>query len=132
MLAIWGPGTSLSLGHDVGDDVGDDVLRRVARPIGLAERTGDVASPIGGDEFALILVGVENEAEVSSLGVRLVESVRSVAPQVGPRLTISVGVCGPGPAAEAQRMLRKADGAMSMAKRAGKVGWVQSDRRPEG
>ena len=112
---------------ELGHDKGDEMLRRVARAIERSVRTGDVAARIGGDEFALILVGVETEAEASRLGARLVETVRSVAPQVGPRLTISVGVCGPGPAAEAARMLRKADEAMYMAKRAGKDGWVRSD-----
>jgi diguanylate cyclase (GGDEF)-like protein/PAS domain S-box-containing protein len=117
---------------ELGHDAGDDILRRVARAIEVAVRTGDVAARIGGDEFALILLGVENEAEASSLAARLVESVRSIEPLEGPRLTISVGVCGPGPAVEAPRMLRKADEAMYTAKHAGKDGWARNDWSPTG
>jgi diguanylate cyclase (GGDEF)-like protein len=54
---------------------GDTALRRAADALRSSCRGGDVASRIGGDEFAVILHG--DEEEVESIGERLLHAVTS-------------------------------------------------------
>jgi diguanylate cyclase (GGDEF)-like protein/PAS domain S-box-containing protein len=113
---------------ELGHDTGDEVLRRVAKAIERSVRSRDLVARIGGDEFALVVVDAANE--VSVLGDRLLKAVRSSGLANGPPLTMSIGVCGPAPAADARAMLTRADEAMYSAKRAGKDRWVRADPVP--
>jgi diguanylate cyclase (GGDEF)-like protein/PAS domain S-box-containing protein len=107
-----------------GHDVGDDVLKAVARAIAGAVRSGDMVARIGGDEFVVVVVDPGHDAAV--LGDRIVQAVRAI-PDSDRRCSVSVGVCGPAPGAEARTMIRRADEAMYAAKRAGKDGWVRAE-----
>jgi diguanylate cyclase (GGDEF)-like protein/PAS domain S-box-containing protein len=109
----------------LGHDTGDDVLCRVARALESSVRSRDMLARFGGDEFVLIVVDAGQEASV--LGQRLTHAVRAASPENGPALTMSVGVCGPGPARDVRRMLRLSDEAMYAAKRAGKDHWVHTN-----
>jgi diguanylate cyclase (GGDEF)-like protein/PAS domain S-box-containing protein len=109
---------------ELGHAVGDDVLRQVARAVASSVRAGDMVARIGGDEFVVVVVDPGDDGAM--LGDRIVRAVRGIA---GPdrRLGVSVGVCGPAPAAEARSMVRRADEAMYVAKRSGKDGWVRAE-----
>jgi len=109
----------------LGHGTGDDVLRRVARALESSVRSKDMLARFGGDEFVLVVVDAGQEASV--LGQRLTHAVRGAALETGPALSMSVGVCGPGPAGDVRRMLRLSDEAMYAAKRAGKDRWVHVD-----
>lgn len=108
-----------SLGHTVGDAV----LRVVAERIRAVIRGDDTAARLGGDEFAVLLENVEEPAQVTAVGERLLEQF--VAPlqvdgyQV--RVGVSVGVVLRGPGREgADELLRNADLAMYRSKAEGR------------
>jgi diguanylate cyclase (GGDEF)-like protein/PAS domain S-box-containing protein len=109
---------------ELGHDTGDEILRLVAGAIDRAVRSRDMVARIGGDEFALVVV--EPGADPTMLGERLVRAIRTAGSDVPGRVTLSVGVCGPGPAHRARAMLSTADEAMYSAKRAGKDRWVHT------
>ncbi len=109
---------------ELGHGAGDEVLAQVATAISRAVRSRDMVARIGGDEFVVILVDPGDKAAM--LGDRLVRGVRNAS--AGGRLvSVSVGVCGPGPSALARSMVRRADEAMYQAKNAGKDGWVRGE-----
>jgi diguanylate cyclase (GGDEF)-like protein len=106
-----------------GHAAGDAVLREVATAMRGALRPGDVLARVGGEEFALLLLGVDTE------GARpLLERLRAAAAMVphpgAPkrRVTLSAGLApvqGLGLAA-LENGLRSADGALYAAKAAGR------------
>ncbi|WP_234002408.1 bifunctional diguanylate cyclase/phosphodiesterase [Erythrobacter sp. AP23] len=56
-----------------GHPVGDLVLARVAKRLTHAVRDSDLVARIGGDEFAVIMPGTDDAAEVGKLAERIVE-----------------------------------------------------------
>jgi diguanylate cyclase (GGDEF)-like protein len=117
-----------TINQEFGHDVGDDVLRAVAAAIGNIVRDDDIVARFGGDEFAVVVTEV-NDMESVPLGARLLGVTREI--QVGgTRVSLSVGVCGPGPAADAAAMRQKADQAMYSVKRTDKNNWIEVDWNP--
>ncbi|MCP9787040.1 GGDEF domain-containing protein [Cyanobium sp. N5-Cardenillas] len=106
-----------------GHAAGDVVLREVATAMRGALRPGDVLARVGGEEFALLLLGVDTEAARP-----LLERLRAAAAMVphpgAPErsVTLSAGLApvqGLGLAA-LESGLRSADGALYAAKAAGR------------
>lgn len=103
-----------------GHAVGDEVLIAIAAALTLAARRGDVASRIGGDEFCVVAVVDDDRHEVPAvLGQRLLDGVTAGLAELGPPVTVSIGVGRPGPAADAPLLRDAADRAMYHAKRSG-------------
>jgi diguanylate cyclase (GGDEF)-like protein/PAS domain S-box-containing protein len=107
-----------SLGHAAGDTV----LQEVARRLQDAVRPADTVARFGGDEFAVLLDGVQDSSEAADVAGRLLSALELQfdvdGKQVYPRA--SVGICLIDPEAEspdAEELLRNADLAMYMAKR---------------
>ncbi|HWL45468.1 MAG TPA: GGDEF domain-containing protein [Ilumatobacter sp.] len=107
-------------GHQAGDAVIEACgkrLRRLCRP-------GDIAARIGGDEFALALVGIE-PAGLESVAARVVTAlglsydVGDVVCDVG----ASVGAALSAPGHPATAVIADADAALYAAKRAGRGTW---------
>ncbi|HEY7207248.1 MAG TPA: EAL domain-containing protein [Gaiellaceae bacterium] len=107
-----------SLGHAAGDVV----LQEVAQRLVASVRPSDTVARFGGDEFAVLLDGLDDSQEAATIAGRLLaELERHLAidgKQVYPRA--SVGICianGDPRSSDAGELLRNADVAMYMAKR---------------
>ncbi len=106
----------------LGHDVGDEVLREVARRFSAQLGTEAFISRIGGDEFTVVLTGIEHRSTIDALSQRLIESLktpidaRGIAIEVG----VSIGIAiAPDHARDGKELLRHADVAMYVAKRQG-------------
>jgi diguanylate cyclase (GGDEF)-like protein/PAS domain S-box-containing protein len=106
-----------SLGHTAGDRVLQTVATRIAATI----RPSDTAARFGGDEFAVLLEGVDDSQQAADLTERLIGALEQPLLIEGQELFIgaSVGICisnnHDDPSAD--DLLRNADVAMYMAKR---------------
>jgi diguanylate cyclase (GGDEF)-like protein len=104
-------------GH--GHVVGDEVLREVAEAMRACLRTFELLYRFGGEEFLLLLPGAES---VDALVVA--ESLRARVEALQPaglEITCSFGVAtARGRAVDLGTLLRQADGALYVAKRAGR------------
>lgn len=108
-----------SLGHLSGDEL----LVRVAERLGREIRRGDLASRQGGDEFAVALFDLQDDAMIGDIAKRIIESMTRPFRIKNQDLYIgaSVGVCVmPQQATTFDDAMRKADMAMYLAKASGK------------
>jgi diguanylate cyclase (GGDEF)-like protein/PAS domain S-box-containing protein len=111
-------GINDTLGHAAGDEL----LVGVADRLRTTLRGMDTAARFGGDEFAVLVGGIPDQAELVRIADRLLAALsephelageqRRVAPSIG----LSIGAAD----ATAEDLLRQADAAMYAAKRAGK------------
>lgn len=111
-----------------GHGVGDALLRLVAERLGQVVRGDDEIARLGGDEFAVILPnGRRSEAE--ALAERVVQALSAPHDLDGRRyhVTASVGIATTVGASSAEDILRNADMAMYVAKKAGRSQWALFD-----
>src|SRR5215204_1622773 len=120
-----------SINDVYGHGEGDKVLKEVASRLRGAVRAGDTVARLGGEEFALILPGVDGDAAAEAA-----ERARAAIATVqvaGTPLTCSAGVAAfPHDAHEGARLLEYADGALYLAKRSGRDQARRYDRRLAG
>ena len=105
-----------------GHAVGDLVLRHVTAIIGQALRADDALVRFGGEEFLLLLPGIDRER-----GARIAERVRAAvagSPATIPGgqvvTTVSIGVAERHPGESRDAVFARADAALSRAKAAGR------------
>jgi diguanylate cyclase (GGDEF)-like protein len=123
-----------------GHAVGDEVIKAVARELGAALRLNDVLGRYGGEEFCIVLSGLDDDtaARVAERMRRALEakaggSVRTVT---NLSVTASFGVASwrPGMALTPAQLVDRADQALVAAKQAGRnrvLRWDQlGDARP--
>ncbi len=118
-----------------GHAMGDRVLMQLARLLCDSVRAGDVVARWGGDEFAVLLTGIGDPAACNGMLERLVAVI--AAPQeldgVTYQLNASIGVTlAPSDEDDADALLRQADQAMYLAKRAGRNGYHIFDAEHDG
>jgi diguanylate cyclase (GGDEF)-like protein/PAS domain S-box-containing protein len=121
-----------------GHDVGDEVLRRVARRLAGCVRAEDTLARVGGDEFVILLDGIDGEQVALEVAERIVAAMSRPFPMPEGviRIGASVGIStNPGRpdqdlpvdsvelALVADELVRAADGAMYRAKQAGGLGY---------
>ncbi|MGI8606785.1 MAG: bifunctional diguanylate cyclase/phosphohydrolase [Gaiellaceae bacterium] len=99
-----------------GHPVGDRVLARLAGEL----RQSEEAFRIGGDEFALIMIGTD-EVEAITVAEKIVERVAATELEPGLRMSVSAGVATyPRHASDRGELVQAADRALYEAKGAGK------------
>ncbi|WP_246210852.1 GGDEF domain-containing protein [Vogesella oryzae] len=105
-----------------GHQAGDTVLQEVARRMQASIRSGDTAARFGGDEFAVLLWGLQQQTECHHLLERMLQAVRQPIPleqdSVQPAVSIGVALY-PLDAAEPDVLLALADTAMYQSKTTG-------------
>jgi diguanylate cyclase (GGDEF)-like protein len=107
-----------------GHDVGDALLRQVGQRLLENLRSGDTVARIGGDEFVVLLCSIHSEDELSSAVQRLLDAVAEPFPlgvqSVFLTMSIGVAVYPHDLVKEPDSLIRHADQAMYIAKRAGR------------
>jgi diguanylate cyclase (GGDEF)-like protein len=114
-----------------GHEVGDALLRRIGEVLGKAVDKPSSAARIGGDEFALLLPGIDAEG-----GEMMMEAVRKLVDlnnqfYPGMLLSLSMGAATSAAGERLEDVVRRADFAMYEAKRAFYSN-LPNDRRQRG
>lgn len=109
-----------SVNDKFGHPVGDSVIRQIAQTLKEVSRDNDTAARLGGEEFALLLAGVElDRAVLAAERLRSVLSSKRVE-GVG-NVTVSIGVAGCPENATSERALYSAsDEALYVSKNSGR------------
>jgi diguanylate cyclase (GGDEF)-like protein/PAS domain S-box-containing protein len=112
-----------SLGHAAGDEVLLEVGKRLATSI----RASDTAARFGGDEFAVLLEGVESAQEAADTAERILEALAVPLAiehkEIVTRASMGISMVSGEAPTDAEEMIRNADAAMYIAKRDGKGGY---------
>jgi diguanylate cyclase (GGDEF)-like protein/PAS domain S-box-containing protein len=115
-----------------GHAAGDQILAHVADRLTSAVRADDVVGRQSGDEFAVLLNEVRNEAEATALAERVMTELRRPI-QLGARSIVVGGSIGialtAAPEATAEDLITQADAAMYAAKADGKGTYAIYDPR---
>ncbi|MEQ9062299.1 MAG: EAL domain-containing protein [Gammaproteobacteria bacterium] len=109
-----------------GHDVGDALLREVAHRVRGCLRATDTAARLGGDEFAVIQTDLASPHGAEVLAHKIIDKLREARLVGGHELAIraSLGIAVfPHDGDNAAELLKRADLAMYVSKRAGGCGW---------
>ena len=105
-----------------GHAAGDAVIAEVARRLAPILRVGDIASRVGGDEFAVLIHHLEDDVDATAVAERIEEAMRApIAVSETDTVTIglSIGIAiHPDDGGEVDALMNHADAAMYVAKSA--------------
>jgi diguanylate cyclase (GGDEF)-like protein/PAS domain S-box-containing protein len=107
----------------LGHGAGDKLLQAVAHDLATLVRDGDTVARVGGDEFTLLLAGIEGPEDATEIAQRILECLRQSRVINGTefRTTGSIGITTyPADGDEGETLLRNADTAMYRAKERGR------------
>jgi diguanylate cyclase (GGDEF)-like protein len=111
-----------AINDSFGHDAGDGVIRAFSDACRAAMRTADLVGRYGGEEFALLLTGMDAQ-EAVRIADRINRSLaeHSSLPEGAPQPTASFGIVDTRNRSTAlQRLIREADSALYEAKAAGR------------
>jgi diguanylate cyclase (GGDEF)-like protein/PAS domain S-box-containing protein len=112
-----------SINDAYGHEIGEDLLVAVAQRMESVLRDGDCLARIGGDEFVVVLVDLDNADTSKPLLNALLHSISSLTSVKGTtmKVTASIGVTiYPQDGTDKDLLIRHADQAMYLAKQAGR------------
>jgi diguanylate cyclase (GGDEF)-like protein/PAS domain S-box-containing protein len=117
-----------TVNDSMGHPAGDRVLQHVAVQLEAAVRPSDTVARFGGDEFAILLDGVDGSEEAAMIAERILRALEDPVEIEGKHLYPrgSIGICMSDEdllKQDAEELLRNADVAMYMAKRDSKGGY---------
>lgn len=122
------------LNDQFGHEAGDVVLRVVAQRLQAGVRNHDLVARMGGDEFALLLTALRGEHEAEPALRRMLASIAEpirLPDGDHASITASIGIAfAPLHGRQAEALMRLAETAMTMAKRAGKRRVVSASSMP--
>lgn len=116
-----------SLGHAAGDELLVDLAGRLRASVRSSNRPGgagqSVVARIGGDEFAMLVSGLQQESEASVVAARIIERLSEPFFFEGRRIVVSasIGIALDSSGVTPEDLLRNADTAMYQAKTNGKA-----------
>jgi diguanylate cyclase (GGDEF)-like protein/excisionase family DNA binding protein len=114
----------------LGHPAGDALLHAIGAAIYSSARAEDSVFRYGGDEFALILPGVD-AAGAAAIGERVRSAVARLTAKDAARVTITVGVAAfPADATEKNDLIAAADTALYVGKQSGNDRVVRADEVP--
>ncbi len=108
-----------TLGHEVGDSLLVDAARRIAESV----RNDDVVARIGGDEFAILVPDLKDDADLEGLAKKIADRLSTpfVIEGINFFVTASIGIaCYPTDSEEVEDLVKYADTAMYEAKKQGR------------
>ncbi|MGX9773596.1 diguanylate cyclase domain-containing protein [Janthinobacterium aestuarii] len=118
-----------SLGHKAGDEVLKEFASRLVRSV----RASDLVARLAGDEFVIILQGVNGAAEVRQVGAKIIDAIRQpfelASGQLPVTTSIGIAIFREGALAPAQ-LLDLADQALYAAKGQGRDGVALLEAAP--
>ncbi|WP_254795488.1 bifunctional diguanylate cyclase/phosphodiesterase [Arsukibacterium indicum] len=107
----------------LGHDAGDELLKEVARRLTARLREEDTIARLGGDEFAVILSGIKDRHQASTIAANLQQAFHEPVKLGNHDVAISASIgitVAPEDASEEELLLKHADLAMYEAKARGK------------
>ena len=119
------------LNDTLGHDVGDDVLRHLVAQWRERLRRSDVLVRIGGDEFVVLLGDADPDSVESVARDLLTLADGAILTVTGVASSVSAGMALFRPEENAAQLLRRADDALYLAKRAGRGRLVVDRADPE-
>lgn len=117
------------LGHNIGDQLLQEVAGRLLKSV----RDSDTVSRLAGDEFAIILHEISDQATVEQLAHKILTTLSQPFMLEGNEANISgsIGIAlYPGDSNQAEGLLKRADEAMYQAKHMGKNSFFFADSMP--
>jgi len=115
-----------SVNDTFGQPVGDALLKSVAKRLSKVLRKSDVLARVGGDEFALIRFGVNEQEQVERWAQRVLAAIAAEQRVLGRKVYVTGSLsiaCAPEHGTNADEILKNADFALHRAKTSGRGGY---------